>query len=79
LKSRTKVRHSFDVYEDQLLSLREIGLARERLSGKRVQIGELAQEALDKLISSERSTERTDEHPNITTTDDGEASESRSL
>ncbi len=56
---RTKIRHTFDIFHDQLLSLREISLAREKLFGKRVLIGELAQEALDRFIKNERNKEET--------------------
>src|SRR5262245_34040834 len=36
---RTKVRHSFDVYADQLLTLRQMAFACEQATGKRVFIG----------------------------------------
>jgi len=48
---RTKVRHAFDVFADQLLTLRQMALAREVATGKRVFIGDLVQEAIDLLIS----------------------------
>lgn len=54
---RKKIRHTFDIYQDQLLSLRELALKRERMSGERVLLGDLAQEALDTLIAKERSNE----------------------
>jgi hypothetical protein len=47
---RTKVRHSFDVFFDQLLTLRQLALAREATSGKRVLLGDLVQEAIDMLL-----------------------------
>jgi hypothetical protein len=37
---RTKIRHTFDIYEDQLLSLKEINLNREKLFGQRVLLGD---------------------------------------
>ena len=54
---RTKIRHTFDIFHDQLLSLREITLEREKTFGKRVLIGEVAQEALDMFITNERNKE----------------------
>src|ERR671938_89316 len=52
---RRKIRHTFDVFDDQLLSLREIALEREKAFGQRVLLGDLAQEALDMLIAKERN------------------------
>jgi hypothetical protein len=54
---RTKIRHTFDIYEDQLLSLKEINLNREILFGQRVLIGDTVQEALDMFITKERNKE----------------------
>lgn len=54
-KNRTKIRHTFDIFEDQLLSLREIALDQEKLFGERVLLGELAQQALDMLITKEKN------------------------
>lgn len=54
-KERTKTRHSFDVFEDQLLSLKEIQLQREKESGEKTLLGDLVQEALDRLIAEERT------------------------
>lgn len=54
---RTKLRHTFDIFRDQLLSLREIALARERTSGGRVLLGDLVQEALDTFITKQRKKE----------------------
>ena len=51
---RRKTRHSFDVFADQLLSLRELALERERTSGRKVLLGELVQEALDLFIAQEQ-------------------------
>ncbi len=55
LNERTKVRHSFDVFLDQLDDLREIALARQKATRRRVLLGDLVQEALDAFIKSERS------------------------
>jgi hypothetical protein len=54
---RTKIRHTFDIYEDQLLSLKEINLNREKLFGQRVLLGDTVQEALDMFITKERNKE----------------------
>jgi hypothetical protein len=61
MNERKRVRHSFDIYQDQLLSLKEIAIDREQAQGKRVLLGDLVQEALDKLIASERTNVRTNE------------------
>jgi hypothetical protein len=55
---RQQVRHSFDIFADQVLSLRSIALAREGTFGKRVLLGDLVQQALDRFITKERNTER---------------------
>ncbi len=52
------MRHTFDIFDDQLLSLREITLTRQQASGTRVLLGDLVQEALDRLITSERNDQR---------------------
>jgi hypothetical protein len=52
---RKKIRHTFDIYDDQLLSLREIALERQKIFGERVLLGDLVQEALDMFISKERN------------------------
>jgi hypothetical protein len=54
---REKIRHTFDIYDDQLLSLREIAIERQKIFGERVLLGDLVQEALDMLISKERNKE----------------------
>jgi hypothetical protein len=54
---RRKVRHTFDIYDDQLFSLKEIALERQKLFGERVLLGDLVQEALDAFISTERTKE----------------------
>src|SRR5690348_15522584 len=58
---RTKIRHSFDIFADQLLSLKQIAIERERIRKKRVRIGDLVQEALEKFIHQERPNETTNE------------------
>jgi hypothetical protein len=62
---RVRIRHSFDIYQDQLIALADIQIAAFRLTGRKPPIGELVQEALDEYIQSaaeqsdERSSERT--------------------
>ena len=52
LAMRTKVRHSFDVYRDQLLALGDIQQSVARQQGKRPRLGDLVQEALDSYIQA---------------------------
>lgn len=47
---RPKVRNAFDVYADQIFSLRELALRRSRDEGRRVTLGDLVQEALDTFL-----------------------------
>jgi hypothetical protein len=58
---RMRVRHSFDIFQDQLLSLKEIAINRQKVDGERVLLGDLVQEALDKFIANERKNERPNE------------------
>ena len=60
---RVRVRHSFDIWQDQLLGLTEIQARRFSQSGRKPKLGELVQEALDAYITKERkrSNERTNE------------------
>jgi hypothetical protein len=48
------VRHSFDIWQDQLLGLSEIQAERFSQSGRKPKLGELVQEALDAYIATER-------------------------
>ena len=67
---RNRVRHSFDIWQDQLLALAEIQAQRFSRTGRKPKIGELVQEALDAYIAmehkrmvkgtNERTNERTD-------------------
>ncbi|MCL6554669.1 MAG: hypothetical protein K6W08_16350 [Firmicutes bacterium] len=52
---RPRVRHSFDVYRDQIDALQEIQLLRKRRTGRRPTLGELVQQALDRFIEEEYS------------------------
>jgi hypothetical protein len=54
---RIKIRHTFDIFKDQLLSLRKIATQREEIFGSRVLLGELVQEALDLFITKEWNKE----------------------
>ena len=52
---RVKIRHTFDIFKDQLMSFKKIQLERETTFGKRVRIGDLAQQALDMFITTENN------------------------
>lgn len=56
---RNKIRHTFDIYEDQLLSLRSVSLERtnEDPRHQKVLLGDLVQEALDMFITKDRNKE----------------------
>lgn len=60
-KERTRVRHSFDIWQDQLLGLSEIQAERFSRTGRKPKLGDLAQEALDAFIAKERK------RPNVRT------------
>jgi hypothetical protein len=51
---RERVRHSFDIWQDQLLGLSEIQAERFSRAGRKPKLGELVQEALDAYIAKER-------------------------
>ena len=60
---RSRVRHSFDIYRDQLVSLGDVQMTRHRQTGRKPKLGDLVQEALDAYIenhgrSNDRTTER---------------------
>jgi hypothetical protein len=61
---RSRVRHSFDVWRDQLLALTQIQVERFDRTGKKPKLGELVQEALDAYIAQQRkrTNERTNEY-----------------
>lgn len=52
---RAKIRHTFDIFADQLMSLREISIEQEKFTGERVLLGDLAQQAFDMFISKQRN------------------------
>ena len=66
---RTRTRHSFDVWRDQLLALTEIQVERFDRTGRKPKLGELVQEALDAYIAEQqkgrnvRTNERSYERP----------------
>jgi len=51
---RQRVRHSFDIWQDQLLGLTEIQAERFSRNGRKPKLGDLVQEALDAYITKER-------------------------
>jgi hypothetical protein len=53
---RTKIRHTFDIFQDQLLALTEIQAGRFKQTGRKPRVGDLVQEALDAYI--ERTNDR---------------------
>ena len=58
---RQKTRHSFNIFADQLLSLKELVLQKEKAHGNTVYLADLVREALDLYITRERENERTPE------------------
>jgi hypothetical protein len=54
-RERTKVRHSFDVFRDQILDLGDIQQALAREQGTKPRLGDLVQEALDNYIKARRN------------------------
>jgi hypothetical protein len=62
---RRRIRHSFDIWEDQLLSLAEIQSQLFTTTRRKPKLGELVQEALDAYIRRHRT--RANEHPNVRT------------
>ena len=62
---RMRVRHSFDIWEDQLLSLAAIQADRFAASRRKPKLGELVQEALDAYIREHNAARN--ERPNIRT------------
>ena len=62
---RRRVRHSFDIWEDQLLALTEIQARHFLTTRRKPKLGELVQAALDAYISEQRGAMgRTDERSN---------------
>ena len=66
VQARARVRHSFDVGQDQLHALAEIQARIFSETGKKPKLGDLVQEALDLYITRQgkRSNERTVERSN---------------
>ena len=64
---RTKIRHTFDIFKDQLESLYSIQLEDIQNKKSKKKLGEMVQAALDLYIqkrSNEANNERSDERPN---------------
>ncbi len=53
-RERVCVRHSFDVWQDQLHALTELQARAFSATGRKPKLGELVQEALDAYIAKER-------------------------
>jgi hypothetical protein len=53
-RERIRVRHSFDVWQDQLHALTELQAHAFSATGRKPKLGELVQEALDAYIAKER-------------------------
>jgi len=54
---RESINHGLSIYEDQLFSLKEIQLERQKVLRKKYSLGDLAKEALDLFIRKERNQE----------------------
>jgi len=54
---RATVRHSFDIYRDQLMALGEIQMDLFKRTGKKPKLGPLVQDALDQYIAAQLHTE----------------------
>ena len=52
---RTKIRHSFDIFQDQLFELRDLAYERQRGSVKKLPLGDLVQEAIDLYLAAQHS------------------------
>jgi len=57
-KERLKVRHTFDIFQDQLRELHTRQLKAVRDGEKKPKLGELVQQALDLYIGNKNPTER---------------------
>ena len=64
-QGRQRSRHSFDIYNDQLLALSEIQTALFLQTGRKPKLGELVQDALDAYIKHQRK--RTDGRTDVRT------------
>lgn len=51
---RTRVRHSFDIWQDQLMALAEIQTQIFNRTGRKPKLGDLVQEALDAYVAKQR-------------------------
>lgn len=60
-EERRVIRHSFDIYHDQLMHLGEIQMRRYRVSGKKPKLGQIVQDALDQYIAAQGADARSHE------------------
>ena len=54
INERRKIRHTFDIFADQLYSLKEVQLKRELELESNCRLGDLVQEAIDQFLEQER-------------------------
>jgi CRISPR/Cas system CSM-associated protein Csm2 small subunit len=74
---RIQRRHSFDVWQDQLIALTEIQTQLFHKTGRKPKLGELVQEALDAYIAKQKvqTTERSNERLNVHAKECGEGTQ----
>jgi hypothetical protein len=74
---RIQRRHSFDVWQDQLIALTEIQTQMFHNTGRKPKLGELVQEALDDYMAKQRTQtiERSNVRLNVHTKERGEATQ----
>jgi hypothetical protein len=74
---RIQRRHSFDVWQDQLIALTEIQTQMFHNTGRKPKLGELVQEALDDYIAKQRTQtiERSNVRLNVHAEERGEATQ----
>jgi hypothetical protein len=74
---RIQRRHSFDVWQDQLIALTEIQTQMFHKTGRKPKLGELVQEALDAYIAKQRAQkiERSNERLNVHAEERGEGTQ----
>jgi hypothetical protein len=74
---RIQRRHSFDVWQDQLIALTEIQTQMFHKTGRKPKLGELVQEALDAYIAKQRAQtiERSNERLNVHAEERGESTQ----
>jgi hypothetical protein len=55
---RVKTRHTFDIYQDQLLALQSIQLEAVQKGKKKPKLGDMVQRAIDLYLEKNRKTQR---------------------